>query len=59
MSGTLDNVRVLDLTHELSGILCTMQLADLGDTVTKIERPGRGNGTRHWGTPAGRPLHRT
>lgn len=50
MSYPLDDVKVLDLTHELSGPFCTMLLADLGATVTKIERPERGDGTRKWGT---------
>lgn len=50
MNYPLNRVQILDLTHELSGPFCTMLLADLGATVTKIERPIRGDGTRHWGT---------
>jgi crotonobetainyl-CoA:carnitine CoA-transferase CaiB-like acyl-CoA transferase len=50
MDYPLNKAQVLDLTHELSGPFCTMLLADLGATVTKIERPIRGDGTRQWGT---------
>jgi crotonobetainyl-CoA:carnitine CoA-transferase CaiB-like acyl-CoA transferase len=49
MEYPLNKVQVLDLTHELSGPFCTMLLGDLGATITKIERPGRGDGTRNWG----------
>lgn len=35
----------------LSGPYCTMQLADMGARVIKIERPGAGDDTRAWGPP--------
>jgi formyl-CoA transferase len=35
----------------LAGPWCTQLLADLGAVVTKIERPGAGDDTRHWGPP--------
>jgi len=35
----------------LSGPYCTMQLADMGARVIKIERPDGGDDTRHWGPP--------
>jgi crotonobetainyl-CoA:carnitine CoA-transferase CaiB-like acyl-CoA transferase len=47
----LDGVLVIDLTRVLSGPYCTMQLADLGARVVKVEQPGRGDDTREWGPP--------
>jgi crotonobetainyl-CoA:carnitine CoA-transferase CaiB-like acyl-CoA transferase len=47
----LADVRVLDLTQILAGPFCTMMLADLGADVVKVERPGGGDGSRHWGPP--------
>ena len=47
----LDGVNVLDFTRVLSGPYCTMQLADLGARIIKVEHPGRGDDTRAWGPP--------
>lgn len=42
---------MLDFTQALSGPYCTLVLADLGADVVKLESPGRGDDSRHWGPP--------
>ena len=49
MNRTLDGIRVLDLTQAYSGPFCTMNLADHGAEVIKIEVPGFGEQSRAWG----------
>ena len=47
----LAGIKILDLSRVLAGPWCTQLLADLGAEVIKVERPGAGDDTRHWGPP--------
>jgi crotonobetainyl-CoA:carnitine CoA-transferase CaiB-like acyl-CoA transferase len=51
MTGPLEGVLVADFSRVLAGPLCTVNLADLGATVVKVERPDTGDDTRAWGPP--------
>lgn len=44
----LEGVTVIDFTQAYSGPFCTMQLADFGARVIKIERRGVGDQSREW-----------
>jgi crotonobetainyl-CoA:carnitine CoA-transferase CaiB-like acyl-CoA transferase len=50
-AGPLAGVHVLDLARVLAGPYAAMLLGDLGAEVIKVERPGTGDDTRHWGPP--------
>jgi crotonobetainyl-CoA:carnitine CoA-transferase CaiB-like acyl-CoA transferase len=50
-TSALGDLRILDFSRVLAGPFATMMLADLGATVTKVERPGVGDETRTWGPP--------
>ncbi|WP_265530128.1 CaiB/BaiF CoA transferase family protein [Sphingomicrobium marinum] len=47
----LNGLKVLDLSRVLAGPWCTQLLADMGAEVFKVEQPGAGDDTRHWGPP--------
>ncbi|MCY4409073.1 MAG: CaiB/BaiF CoA-transferase family protein [Caldilineaceae bacterium] len=51
MLHALTNITVLDLSRVLAGPYATMTLGDYGAEVIKIEQPGRGDDSRHWGPP--------
>ncbi|XP_034949747.1 succinate--hydroxymethylglutarate CoA-transferase-like isoform X1 [Chelonus insularis] len=47
----LEGIRVIDLTRIVAGPYCSMILGDLGAEIIKIEKPGTGDESRHWGPP--------
>jgi len=51
MSLPLDGVLILDMSRALAGPYCAQLLADMGADVIKIEMPGKGDDSRHWGPP--------
>ena len=53
--GPLDGVRVLDLSRMVAGNMLSLQLADFGADVVKVEPPA-GDPLRDW-HDAGEPLH--
>ncbi len=51
MPQALSHITVLDLSRVLAGPYATMTLGDFGAEIIKVEQPGRGDDSRHWGPP--------
>ena len=51
MPQALEDIKVLDLSRILAMPYCSMMLGDLGAEIIRVERPGTGDETRHWGPP--------
>ncbi|MCM3726297.1 CoA transferase [Neobacillus cucumis] len=51
MVGPLEGIKVLELSRTLAGPFCSMQLADMGAEVIKVEQPGIGDETRSYIPP--------
>ncbi len=49
--GSLEGLRILDLSRILAGPTATQLMADLGAEVIKVEKPESGDDTRSWGPP--------
>ncbi|MFO1188332.1 MAG: CoA transferase [Alphaproteobacteria bacterium] len=49
--GALSGLRVLDFSRVIAGPFCTMQLADMGAEIIKVEHPQTGDDTRAWKPP--------
>jgi len=47
MLSILDDVRIIELAHDLAGAFCAKLLADQGADTIKIEPPGRGDPARY------------
>ncbi len=54
--GPLHGVRVLDFSRLVAGNMLSLQLADFGAEVIKVESPGRGDTLRDW-REAGMSVH--
>ncbi|MFD6209920.1 CaiB/BaiF CoA transferase family protein [Peribacillus sp. NPDC060253] len=51
MQSSLEGIKILDLSRTLAGPFCTMLLGDMGADVIKVERPGKGDESRHFTPP--------
>lgn len=46
MSNIFEGIKVIDITNNLAGPLCTQMMGDYGAEIYKIERPGAGDDSR-------------
>jgi crotonobetainyl-CoA:carnitine CoA-transferase CaiB-like acyl-CoA transferase len=46
MAGSLEGIKVLDLSRFIAGPVCGMLLGDMGADVVKVERAGKGEDAR-------------
>ena len=53
--GPLKGLRIIEIAGIGPGPFAGMLLADMGAEVIKIERPNKGDDTRHWGPPFIKP----
>ncbi|MGW9100411.1 CaiB/BaiF CoA transferase family protein [Priestia megaterium] len=51
MAGPLEGIKVVELSRTLAGPFCSMQLADMGADVIKVEQPKIGDETRNYIPP--------
>ena len=51
MPQAFEDLKILDLSRVLAMPYCSMMLGDLGAEIIRVERPGIGDETRHWGPP--------
>ena len=47
-TGPLSGIRVLDFSRLMAGNMLSLQLADFGADVVKVEAPGSGDTLRDW-----------
>ena len=47
----LKDYLVVDASRILVGSISSLMLAEMGANVIKVEMPGQGDDTRHWGPP--------
>lgn len=45
----MGDIRIIDFSHVFQGPVATQLLGDFGADVIKVERPGSGDWSRHWG----------
>jgi crotonobetainyl-CoA:carnitine CoA-transferase CaiB-like acyl-CoA transferase len=51
VTAPINGIKVLDMSRVLAGPWASQLLGDYGADIVKVERPGEGDDTRHWGPP--------